>query len=149
MQQIMWIWTGRFKTKANLNLWCYAFCAILFGWGPLARAQGNEDTLLRISQSGRIVLGVRDTAIPLSYLDASGAHIGYHMDVCLRLVAAIRQRFDLPQLKVVTVPVTLSTRFALLNNNTIDTLNAAITQSTLRHLSRHSSHTPLWCLKSA
>jgi glutamate/aspartate transport system substrate-binding protein len=119
-QQIMWIWTGWNKPKVNLNLWRYTLYATLIGWGSCAWAQATEETLLRISQSGRIVLGVRDTAIPLSYLDASGAHIGYHMDICLRLVTAIRQRFDLPQLKVVTVPVTLSTRFALLNNNTID-----------------------------
>jgi glutamate/aspartate transport system substrate-binding protein len=116
----MWIWTGWYKPKVNPNLWRYSLCAALIGWNPSVFAQTNEATLLRMAQSGRIVLGVRDTAIPLSYLDASGAHIGYHMDVCLRLVTAIRQRFDLPQLKVVTVPVTLSTRFALLNNNTID-----------------------------
>ncbi|WP_394788042.1 transporter substrate-binding domain-containing protein [Rhodoferax sp.] len=76
--------------------------------------------MVKIAQTGRIVLGVQDTAMPLSYLDASGAHVGYHLDVCLRLVAAIQQRFELPKLKVITVPTSLTTRFALLDNRTID-----------------------------
>jgi glutamate/aspartate transport system substrate-binding protein len=88
--------------------------------GPCPAAATGDDTLVRLSQTGRIVLGASDNAVPLSYLDSSGAHIGYHMDVCLRVVKAIQQRFDLPALKVVTVPTTPATRFALLNNNTID-----------------------------
>lgn len=92
----------------------------IFFWNFLVSAHATDETLVRIAQTGRIVLGVNDNLMPLSYLDASGAPIGYHMDVCLRLVAAIRQRFDLPRLKVVTVPTTLSTRFALLDNRSID-----------------------------
>lgn len=79
-----------------------------------------EDTLARLAQTGRIVLGAHDASMPLSYRDASGAHIGYQMDVCLRVVRAIQQRYDLPLLKVVTVPSTLTNRYALLNNKTID-----------------------------
>jgi glutamate/aspartate transport system substrate-binding protein len=83
-------------------------------------AQAADESLVKITQTGRIVLGVRDTTLPLSYLDASGAHIGYHMDVCRAIVVAIRRQYDLPQLKVVTVPTTLATRYAMLNNETID-----------------------------
>lgn len=86
--------------------------------GPLSAAE--SDTLQRLVQTGRIVLGARDTALPLSYLGPAGEHMGYHHDICLRLVAAIRQRFNLPTLRVMTVPTTLANRHALLNNRTID-----------------------------
>lgn len=120
MQQIMWIATHWLQALTQPRQWRACLVASLIGGATACVAQTADSTLLRLSQSGRIVLGVSDSAIPLSYLDASGAHIGYHMDVCMRLVAMIRQRFDLPQLKVVTVPATLATRFSLLNNNTVD-----------------------------
>jgi glutamate/aspartate transport system substrate-binding protein len=87
---------------------------------PAPAADAGQDTLLRIMRTGRVVLGVRDNAKPLTFADGAGGHMGYHMDICLRVVAAIQQRFDLSALKVVTVPTTLATRFALLNNRTVD-----------------------------
>jgi len=85
-----------------------------------AVARANDATLVRLMQTGRIVLGASDGAVPLSYLDPSGAHVGYHMDVCLRIVQAIQQRFDLPPLKVTTLPSNGASRFALLGNGAID-----------------------------
>lgn len=97
--------------------------AVLFGPGAAAAspaAAAEPDSLQRIAKSGRIVLGARDHSHPISYSDGAGAHLGYHMEICLRVVAALRQRFDLPPLKVVTVPTTAATRFSLLNNRTVD-----------------------------
>jgi glutamate/aspartate transport system substrate-binding protein len=85
-----------------------------------APALAAEDALLQMHRSGRISLGVRDQAPPTSSLDASGVHVGYHVDICNRIVQAIRQRFDMPALKITTVTTTLATRFAMLNNGTID-----------------------------
>lgn len=103
-------------------------------------ALAEADSLLRMASSGRITLGVRDTTVPLSYMDAGGAHVGYHLDVCQHVVGAIRRRFDMPALKVVVVPTTLATRFAMLNNHTVDmdcghnTVNpAAMQQALLSH----------------
>ncbi len=100
---------------------CCLLAWLLLWAPPLARAAGPvPDTLLRIVQTGRIVLGARDSALPLSYLGPQGDFIGYHIDLCMRVVAALRQRLDLPQLKVMVVPTTLATRYALLNNGTVD-----------------------------
>lgn len=98
-------------------------------------AQAADDTLAKVLERGRIVLGVQDHSAPLSYLNESGQHIGYHVDICLRLVKAIQQRLELPDLKVFTVPTNLATRFALLNNNTIDIECAhnAVKPSALSH----------------
>lgn len=98
-------------------------------------AKAADDTLAKVLERGRIVLGVQDHSAPLSYLNESGQHIGYHVDICLKLVKAIQRRLELPDIKVVTVPTNLATRFALLNNNTIDIECAhnAVKSSTLSH----------------
>ena len=124
--------TGR--ALRQLAAWA-ALCAGVVVAGP---AVADEmDTLHSLARSGRIALGVRDTAVPMSYLGPAGLHIGYQQDICLRVVAAIRQRFDLPQLQVVNVPTTLANRHALLNNRSIDIdcgpnpVNAAALQQAL------------------
>jgi len=110
----------KFKKNKHQTLLKRSLSIILVWLSISTLSHANDNTLSRIAGTGRIVLGVSDSAIPLSYLDISGTHIGYHLDICLRLVAAIQKRYDLPQIKVVTVPTNLATRFALLDNRTID-----------------------------
>lgn len=94
--------------------------AVSAGGLTAAPALAAEDALLQMHRTGRISLGVRDQAPPTNSLDASGVYVGYHVDICNRIVQAIRQRFDMPMLKVTTVPTTQATRFSMLNNGTID-----------------------------
>jgi len=120
----------------------YCLCVAWLVCVPHMLARAADETLIRLAQTGRIVLGANDTSTPLSYVDASGQHVGYHMDICLRLVTAIQQRFDLPSLKVVVVPTTLATHFALLNNNTVDIAcghNAVNASSMRQALLTHST----------
>lgn len=109
-------------------------------WAPVVWAQSGQDTLVRMQQTGRIALGAHDGSVPLSYLDGAGRHIGYHMDVCLRIVEAVRLKLELPVIKVITVPTTVATRLALLNNGSIDiecaynpVRNATLSQALLSH----------------
>lgn len=83
-------------------------------------ALAQDALAARFAKAGRIVLGTRDAAAPVAYLDDQGGHIGYHMDVCQHVVEVLKAQLGLPQLRVVTVPTNLATRFALLNNRTID-----------------------------
>ena len=79
-----------------------------------------DSTLTKMHHTGRITIGVRDAAKPTLYRDGNGEPAGYYWEICKRLVDAIKLRFDLPRLKVVTVSATLATRFALLTNGTTD-----------------------------
>lgn len=92
----------------------------LLGGSACFAADTGENTLLKMAQTGRITLGVSDFDKPTLYRSESGEPMGYHMDICKRVVDAIKQRFDLPGLKVVTVTSNLATRFSLLNNETTD-----------------------------
>lgn len=76
--------------------------------------------MLKVVTQGRIALGMNDDAFPVSYLDGRGEHVGYQVEVCERVVQALRQRLDLPNLKIIPISVNRATRLSLLNNGTID-----------------------------
>ena len=77
-------------------------------------------TLARLKTAPRISLGANDDAPPLAYLGADSRHIGFHLDICERVVAAVARRLELPRIDIVSVTTTQATRLALLNNGTID-----------------------------
>jgi glutamate/aspartate transport system substrate-binding protein len=84
-----------------------------------AVAQGS-DTLKKIKDSGSITLGHRDTSIPFSYYDDKQQVVGYAMDICLRIVDAVKAELKLQKLDVKLNPVTSATRIPLMANGTID-----------------------------
>lgn len=95
-----------------------ALTAALFALG--AHAQALDGTLKKIKDSGSITLGIRESSFPLSYLDANQKPIGYHIDVCMKIVDAVKTRLNLPKLTVNTQPVTSQNRIPLVVNGTVD-----------------------------
>jgi glutamate/aspartate transport system substrate-binding protein len=85
-----------------------------------AGAEEFTGTLKKIKETGVITLGFRDSSIPFSYLDDSQKPIGFAMDICYRIVEAVKQELKLARLEVRFEPVTSSTRIPLLANGTID-----------------------------
>ena len=87
---------------------------------PGASAQELTGTLKKIKETGSITLGVRDSSVPFSYLDDKQQPVGYAIDICLKIVEAVKQELKLPALKVNMNPVTSATRIPLMANGTID-----------------------------
>lgn len=85
-----------------------------------AGASAQEGTLAKIAELGEISVGHRDGAVPFSYYDDQQRPIGYAMDLCAKVVEAIKLKLDEPELKVSYLPVTGATRMPLLANGTID-----------------------------
>ncbi|MCW8280120.1 amino acid ABC transporter substrate-binding protein [Agrobacterium sp. InxBP2] len=86
-------------------------------------AAGQEvqpPTLETIARTGIIRLGYADRNIPFSYLGTGPEPIGYSIELCLKVVDSIREKLDLPGLKVDFVKRTPSNRITLLNDGTID-----------------------------
>src|SRR3954465_8621051 len=96
----------------------FALAAVL-GAGQ-ASAQELTGTLKNIKETGAITLGFRDSSIPFSYLDDNQKPIGYAMDICYKIVDAVKKELKLDKLEVKLNPVTSSTRIPLLANGTID-----------------------------
>ena len=110
-------------TKASMHaraagLATLALLALLAAPGSRADV-GDSPTLQRIVDRGEVVIGHRETSIPFSYIGDDGKPIGYSIDICLRIVEAIREETG-EELGVKFVPVTGQTRIPLLANGTID-----------------------------
>lgn len=97
-------------------------CALLVGAaaaGPVP-AQPLSGTLKKIKDTGTVTIGHRDASVPFSYLDDKQQPVGYSMDLCARLVDAIKAELKLSALQVKLVPVTSQTRIPLMTNGTVD-----------------------------
>ena len=85
-----------------------------------ANAEELTGTLKNIKESGAITLGYRDFSIPFSYLDDSQKPIGFAIDICYKIVDAVKKELKLDKLEIKLTPVTSSSRIPLLANGTID-----------------------------
>lgn len=96
-------------------------CLALLLLGTVAgTAAAQQGTLEKLRAAGTITIGHRDSSIPFSYLDDKQQPIGYSMDLCARVVEALKVHLKMPALKVNFQPVTSATRIPLLANGTID-----------------------------
>jgi glutamate/aspartate transport system substrate-binding protein len=91
-----------------------AALALSFGAGA------QEGTLKKIKDSGTITIGHRDASVPLSYYDDKQQPIGYAMDLCMKIVDAVKAELKMPNLKVNYQLVTSANRIPLMANGTID-----------------------------
>src|ERR1700726_1316281 len=91
-----------------------AFCA------AQAYAEELTGTLKKVKETGVINIGYRDSAIPFSYLNDTQKPIGFAIDICLKIVDAVKKELKADKLAVEFNPVTSSTRIPLLANGTID-----------------------------
>ena len=99
------------------------FLAALCATGAIAgaaNAQQLTGTLQKIKDSGTITLGHREVSIPFSYYDDKQQVVGYAMDICYKIVDAIKAELKLKKIDIKLNPVTSATRIPLMANGTID-----------------------------
>ncbi len=85
-----------------------------------ANAADYYGTLQKIKESGTIVLGHRESSVPFAYVGPDQKPIGYSMDLCAKVVEAIKAELKLDNLAVKYVPVTPQTRIPLIANGNIN-----------------------------
>ena len=94
-----------------------AACTLL----PLAAARAQEGgTLAKVKASGAITFGYRESSFGFSYLDANLKPVGYSIDICNRIVDAIKTELRMPSLEVRYQAVTSANRIPLVANGTVD-----------------------------
>lgn len=116
------------KRSASLLLWIMSF-------GFLAAPVMAEEltgTLKKIKDTGTISIGHRESSIPFSYLDDKQRPVGYAMDLCMKIVDAVKTELNMPDLKVNLQPVTSANRIPLMQNGTIDLECGSTTNSVSR-----------------
>jgi ABC-type amino acid transport substrate-binding protein len=99
----------------NVRLWawmaCFAPAVALAQTAPPPPAPAPQPpTLEKIRTRGSIVLAHRDASVPFSYVDQDKRPIGYSLDLCLRVVDAVRRALKAPALRVEYLPVAAAQR---------------------------------------
>jgi len=104
-----------------MNFWKFVGAAVLILPVNAALADtGDSPVLKRIKERGVINMGHREASVPFAYIGGDGKPIGYSIDICHKVVDAIKKEIDAPNLEIKYVPVTSQTRIALMANGTID-----------------------------
>ena len=103
----------------SLKLKASTLVAVVFVSMP-AYAQELTGTLKKIKDTGAITLGHRESSVPFSYYDDNQHVIGYAMDLCYRIVDAVKANLKMDRLEVNLNPVTSATRIPLIANGTVD-----------------------------
>lgn len=110
-------------TKVEPMHRCGLVVLCISGWLGLASCSERPDptdTLAKIKATHTITMGIRESSVPLSYINTDLEPIGYHIDACNRVVEAIRVRLGLPDIKIVHQAVTSQNRIPLVTNGTVD-----------------------------
>ncbi|HEY0859237.1 MAG TPA: amino acid ABC transporter substrate-binding protein [Albitalea sp.] len=100
--------------------WGCMLSTILLSVVTATAAAAESPTLTKVRETGVLSLGYRESSIPFSYLDDRQQPVGYSMDLCMRIVAAVKRRLGLDHLQVKMTPVTSATRLPLVANHMID-----------------------------
>jgi glutamate/aspartate transport system substrate-binding protein len=93
-------------------------------------ASALDGTLKKIKETGAITLAHREFSVPFSYYDDKQQPVGYAMDLCYRIVDAVKKELRLDKLEVKLTPVTSPLRIPLITNGTVD-LECGSTTNTL------------------
>lgn len=108
------------KNRRMLNLLaasCTAALAVFFSMNAQAQEGG---TLEKIKSTGVITLGYRESSFGFSYLNANLNPIGYSLDICSRILDAVKADLKMSKIEIKYQPVTSGNRIPLVQNGTVD-----------------------------
>jgi glutamate/aspartate transport system substrate-binding protein len=108
----------------------------------IADAEELTGTLGKVKELGYITIGHREASVPFSYLDDKRQPVGFAIDICAKIVDAVKRELKLDKLEVRYALVTSSSRIPLLANGTIDlecgnTTNNAERQKQVAYTNTH------------
>jgi glutamate/aspartate transport system substrate-binding protein len=102
------------------DLFVAATLATLLSAQATAWAEDLTGTLAKVKELGYITIGHREASVPFSYLDDKRQVVGFAIDICAKIVDAVKRELKLDKLEVRYQLVTSPSRIPLLANGTID-----------------------------
>ncbi len=94
---------------------------VLASFAALGAAQAQTtDTLKKIKDTGAVTMGVRESSGALSYTLGDGKYVGFHIELCTRVLADVQKSLGLAKLDIKYQPVTSQNRIPLVQNGTVD-----------------------------
>ncbi len=106
-----------------------AVLALLTLGSGAAWAGELSGTLKRINDSGQINIGYRTAEPPMSFLDQADKPVGYSIDVCDHIAAAVKGELGRGDIAVNHIAVTAESRFSDIESGRIDILCGATTKT--------------------
>jgi glutamate/aspartate transport system substrate-binding protein len=86
----------------------------------LVWSAAQADTLGKIRDAGAVTMGVRESSGALSYTLGDGKYVGYHVEICERVIKDVQKQLGLTALVTRYQPVTSQNRIPLVQNGTVD-----------------------------
>jgi glutamate/aspartate transport system substrate-binding protein len=83
-------------------------------------SSAHADTIKKIRESGTIVLAHRESSVPFSYVNAQKEPMGYSLDLCAKIVEAVKRDLKLSKLKVTYLQVAAGERLAAIKDGKAD-----------------------------
>jgi glutamate/aspartate transport system substrate-binding protein len=113
----------------NFKLKTLAFTALIALVLPAsAQSAADKDTLTKMKNTGKVVLGVRESSSPMAFaLGANDKFVGYHVELCERVLKDI-----MPSVKLQYSVLTAQNTIALVQNGTVDIGCGPTTNNTAR-----------------
>ena len=78
------------------------------------------DTLKKIKDSGAVTMGVREASGALSYMLGTGKYVGFHVELCQRVLADVQKLLGLAKLDIKYQQVSPRNRIVMLQNGRVD-----------------------------
>lgn len=130
----------RVRARESALRWGLAMClAAVAGMASAQSALPHQQpspgtagkTLQRIQASGVVVIGHRESSMPMSYV-ANGTPMGYSVDVCLQIAQALGRHLKLREPRVAYRMVTSSNRFDAIEKGEVDLECGSTTNTAVR-----------------
>src|SRR6516164_10570065 len=103
-----------YSRRAGIAFGLAAFACTLFvsaAWS--AGTPVPADSRLKTIAAKKVIrIAYRSDARPFAFVNDNKEPLGYTIDLCQQVVKSIQQQFNLPDLKIEWVPVTVETRFS-------------------------------------
>lgn len=90
------------------------------GWAPGSVFADAPSTLDRIKAEKAITIGYRESSYPLSYADKGAEPVGFHIEICQKIVDRVKTQLSLPDLKIAYKLVNSDNRMALVADGSVD-----------------------------
>ncbi len=112
----------------------YLAIALMLLISPLCQAHNvhSKPTLDRIAETKTITLGYQDDAFPFSYVESQHP-AGYSIDICNKIVDALKVKLKIKDLKVRWVKSSTASQFVLIKNHATDMMCIPAFYSETRH----------------
>ena len=80
----------------------------------------DSANLKKIKDRKAITLGVREASSPFSFLGEKQQYVGYSIDLCMKIVEAVKSNLNMPDLKVNLTKVNAQTRTSMVVSGDIE-----------------------------